>query len=195
MKLLTFLLLSVCLSARAATLSFAWGRADTGTTGYNLYGVLGSVTNLLGSTTGLDSTNITVTVSPNGSWKFQATAIYGDVGESVPCAALPVFVQAAPAPSVFQPITTRVGSTYNASISWSASPHDYYVTNYVARLTRTGGTGQTTTTASTSAIFTGLISGHYEFTVSGVNMTGEGIPGTRSFNITGGPPGPLKLTQ
>jgi predicted phage tail protein len=148
----------------------------------------------LGFTTGIDSTNITVNVSPNGNWKFQATAIYGDVGESAPNAALTVFVQAAPAPSVFQPLTTRVGSTYNASISWSSALHDYYVTNYIARLTKQGIT-QTVTTTATSTTFTGLTAGRYDFSVVGVNMTGEGLPGLRSFNITGGPPGPLKLIQ
>jgi len=190
MKVIALLLLTTAL-ARAASLQFEWAPADPGTTGYNFYGILGSATNNLGSTVGVNSTNITVNAAPNGSWRFQVTALYPE-GESAPSNVVPVFVQAAPAPTVFPPLITPVGGAYTASFTWTAPPHDYYVTNYVVRLTRAGST-LTATTASLSVSFTGLQSGHYEFSVAGVNMTGEGLPGTRSFNILG-PPKNLKVS-
>ena len=191
MRILSLLLL-IATAARAAPINFEWAPADPGTTGYNFYGILGTATNNLGSTVGISSTNITVNVTPNGSWRFQVTAVYPE-GESAPSNVVPVFVQAAPAPTVFPPIITTVGNTYTANFTWTAVAHDYYVTNYVVRLTRSGSTLTTTTTA-VNASFANLQSGHYEFSVAGINMTGEGLPGTRSFNILG-PPKNLKVSQ
>jgi hypothetical protein len=193
MKTIALLLLT-CTLAHSATLSFEWGMADIGTTDYNLYGILGTVTNRLGTTAGINSTNITVTVTPNGSWRFQATAIYPE-GESQPSNVVPVSVQPASAPTVFQPLISTVGGTRNVSVTWTAVPHDYYTTNYIAHLTRAND-DWTILTTNTTAVFTGLQkNGHYEFTVVGVNMTGEGIPGVKSFNIVGNPPKALKVDQ
>jgi len=185
MRILLLLVLT-CTSTLAASLPFVWEAAEIGVINYNLYGILGTITNRLGTT---DSTNITVNITPNGSWKFQATAVYPE-GESAPSNVVPAFVQPAPAPSIFQPITTKVGSTYTVTVSWSAAIHDYYVTNYNVKLGN-----MTLTTTSTSATFNGVPNGHYVITVAAVNMTGEGIPGERVLNIVGSPPKNLRVNQ
>jgi hypothetical protein len=175
----------------ASDCRFRWTNNDPGTDSYNFYGLLGTSTNLLASVVGIDSTNLFLTTIPNGAWKFYVTALSGGniiTVESVPSNVLPVSILPAPAPVILVPVITLTPGNYTAALSWTRPPIDYYVTNFVAKLSKSGsGVSISVTTTNTTFLFDHLSNGGYTFSVNGVNMQGPGIDGIRTFKINAGP--------
>jgi hypothetical protein len=184
-KLILFLFLAVLtIKSFGATVTLAWDANTDGATGYKLYGYTGGTTSQLALVTGILTTTDTVTVT-NANWTFWATAINNAGEESLPSNAVLASVLPSPAVVIQSPTVLYTGNgLYQASFSWTPSPAEYYVTNYIAKLTKSGvSVGIQNTGTNRVASFTSLVDGSYSFTVTPVNFEILGTVAFQNFSI------------